>query len=52
MDWFLYDRDLRYERVNPFHGTGLALYPHPLQKFQETREFFHAFRGSRKKQVT
>ena len=27
MDWFLYDRDLRHERVDPFHATGLFLYP-------------------------
>ena len=37
MDWFLYDNDLRHERVknkkcnpiNPFHAT--SLFPYPLQ---------------------
>ena len=25
MDWFLYDRDLRHERVNPASDSGLIL---------------------------
>ena len=27
MDWFLYDRDLHHERVNPFQANVPFLYP-------------------------
>ena len=37
MDWFLYDNDLRHERVNPFDDTGFFLYP---LKTSKTRSFF------------
>ena len=37
MDWFLYDNDLRHERVNPFDATGFFLYP---LKTSKTRSFF------------
>ena len=36
MDWFLYDADLRYERVNSCHASVLFIYS---QKHQEARGF-------------
>ena len=32
MDWFLYDMDLRRERVNPFQTNVSFLYPLKKQK--------------------
>ena len=43
-DWFLYDRELRHERVNAinqFHTTCLSIYPENNRK----RRFFDVFRG-------
>ena len=49
IDWFLYDRDLRHERVKPLHFTAIILYP--LKTSKKLLVFF-VFRGYRKRAIT
>ena len=49
MDWFLYDRNLRHERVKPFRVTCLFLCP---LKTLENQRLSDVFRGVWKETVT
>ena len=43
MDWFLYDRDLRHEGVNPCHVTCHFLYPLKASENQRNLQLLPGF---------